>query len=120
MSLVREAADLLEMTLKAIPNLWVSQDPTAVVQGTTGAVIAPPTVDWLAFCREPTGCTFTVHLVVPFDQYATGRLYDLVEPVAEAIENADPAFVVTNAAPGLLQQGGSQLPTYALTVEVGR
>lgn len=120
MSFVREAAELLETALKTIPNLWVTQDPSAAVQGTTGAVIAPPVVDWQAFCREPTGCTFIVHLIVPFDQYATARLYDLVEPVAEAIEASDPAFAVTNAAPGLLPQGGSQLPTYALTVEVGR
>jgi hypothetical protein len=118
-SLVRDAADLLDTALKTIPGLRVYQDPGATVQGTTGAIIAPPIVEWQAFRREPTGCTFVVHLVVPFDQYAVGRLYDLVEPVAEAIENSDPAFAVTNAAPGLIQQGGTQLPTYALTVEVG-
>lgn len=116
MTNIREAADALETALKTVPGIRVYQDPGATVQGTTSAVIAPPSVVWGAFRAEPTEATFIVHLVVPFDQYATARLYDLVEPAVAAIEN-DPAFAVTSASPGLLQQGGSQLPTYALTVE---
>lgn len=117
MTSVREAVDGLQTALETVPDLGVYQDPGATVQG-TGAVITPPSVVWGAYRSEPTEATFIVHLVVPFDEYATARLYDLVEPVQAAIE-ADPMFAVTSATPGLLQQGGTQLPTYALTVEVG-
>lgn len=118
MSLIREAADALEVALKTVPGLRVYTDPGAAVTGTQGVIIAPPIVSWGAYRKEPTECTFIVHLVVPFDQYATSRLYDLVEPVQVAIELV-PDFAVTDASPGMLPQGGSQLPTYALTVEVG-
>ncbi|WIY05458.1 hypothetical protein QRX60_17005 [Amycolatopsis mongoliensis] len=116
---MQDAVAALETALAAMNKLRVYQDPGATVQG-IGAVITPPTVAWDSFGRGcgPTEATFVVHLVVPFDQYATARLYELVEPVRDAIE-ANPLFAVVSASPGLLRQGGADLPTYALTVDVG-
>ncbi|MEU8636788.1 hypothetical protein AB0C38_31845 [Amycolatopsis sp. NPDC048633] len=117
---MQDAVTALKAALKTVEQLdgRVYEDPGATVSS-VGAVITPPTVAWDSFARSaPTEATFVVHLVVPLDEYATARLYDLVEPVVDAIE-ADPLFAVASASPGLLQQGGTQLPTYALTVDVG-
>ncbi|WP_329069009.1 hypothetical protein [Amycolatopsis sp. NBC_01480] len=115
---MQAAAAALDTALSTVDGLRVYQDPGATVQG-TGAVITPPTVTWGSYGGSaPTEASFVVHLVVPFDQYATARLYELVEPVVAAIEG-DALFAVAAASPGLLQQGGTQLPTYAITVDVG-
>ncbi|NBH01940.1 hypothetical protein [Amycolatopsis sp. SID8362] len=118
---IQDAVAALKAALEAVGQLdgRVYENPAATVTG-VGAVIAPPTVEWGSYGHDagPTEAAFVVHLVVPFDEYATTRLYELVEPMREAIEG-DPLFSVTSASPGLLQQGGTQLPTYALTVDVG-
>lgn len=121
MTSVQDAAAALRAALETVEALdkRVTEDPGQAVTGTSLAVIAPPVVSWGSFGgSEPTDATFVVHLVVPFDQYATARLYQLVEPIVSAIE-ASPLFSVASASPGLLQQGGAQLPTYAITVDVG-
>ncbi|MEV6646050.1 hypothetical protein [Amycolatopsis sp. NPDC051371] len=118
MTSIQDAAAALVAALSIVDKLRVYQDPGATVQG-VGAIIGPPSVTWGSYGSSvPTEASFVVHLVVPFDQYATARLYELVEPVVAAIE-ADPLFTVASASPGLLPQGGTQLPTYALTVDVG-
>ncbi|MBB4689824.1 hypothetical protein [Amycolatopsis jiangsuensis] len=120
MSSITDAVAALHTVLDSVAELdkRVYEDPGQSVTG-VGAVITPPTVSWGGFGGpEPSEATFVVHLVVPFDQYATARLYQLVEPVVAAIEG-DPLFAVSSASPGLLQQGGTQLPTYAITVDVG-
>jgi hypothetical protein len=120
MTSIQDAVAALKTALLTVDALdkRVYEDPGTTVTG-VGVVITPPTVAWDSFGQStPTEATFVVHLVVPFDQYATARLYELVEPVRNAIE-ADPLFAVASASPGLLQQGGTQLPTYALTVDVG-
>ncbi|MEV6879549.1 hypothetical protein [Amycolatopsis sp. NPDC051128] len=117
---IQDAVAALKAALVTVGQLdgQVYEDPGATVLG-VGAVITPPTLTWGTFGGSaPTDATFVVHLVVPFDEYATTRLFELVEPVVDAIE-ADPLFAVASASPGLLQQGGTQLPTYALTVDVG-
>lgn len=122
MTSIQDAAAALRAALETVEALdkRVTEDPGQAVTGASLAVIAPPIVSWDSFGRGagPTAATFVVHLAVPFDQYATERLYQLVEPVVAAIES-DPLFSVVSASPGLLQQGGSQLPTYAITVDVG-
>ncbi|GAB3154253.1 hypothetical protein GCM10027258_57850 [Amycolatopsis stemonae] len=117
---MQDAVAALKAALVTVEQLdkRVYEDPSATVPGIS-AVITPPTLTWGAYGGSaPTDATFVVHLVVPFDEYATARLFELVEPVVTAIE-ADPLFAVVSASPGLLQQGGTQLPTYALTVDVG-
>ncbi|MFI6308488.1 hypothetical protein ACIBCH_41900 [Amycolatopsis thailandensis] len=120
MTRVQDAIAALKAALVTVEALdsQVHEDLGATVQG-VGVVIAPPSVAWDSFGRcGPTEATFVVHLVVPFDEYATTRLYELVEPIVTAIET-DPLFTVASASPGLLKQGGTDLPTYAITVDVG-
>ncbi|MBN9739546.1 hypothetical protein DMP23_00240 [Amycolatopsis sp. A1MSW2902] len=121
MTTVPEAVAALRTVLETVASLGkrIHEDPGASVQGEASAVITPPVLEWGGFGGSaPSEATFVVHLVVPFDQYATARLYKLVEPVVAAIEG-DPLFAVSSASPALLQMGGSQLPTYAITVDVG-
>ncbi|MFI5607775.1 hypothetical protein [Amycolatopsis sp. NPDC051903] len=115
MTVLQDAVAGLKEVLETIPDLVVYLDPGASVQG-LGAVITPPILSWESFCEDPTEATFVVHLVVPFDEYATFRLYELLEPVVTAIQS-DPRFSVSSASPGLLQSGGAQLPTYAISVD---
>ncbi|MEV6879113.1 hypothetical protein [Amycolatopsis sp. NPDC051128] len=121
MTQIEDAAAALKAALATVEQLdgRIYENPGATVTGVS-AVVTPPTLEWGSFGRGagPTEATFVVHLVVPFDEYATDRLYPLVEPMRDAIE-ADPLFTVASASPGLLQQGGTQLPTYAFTVDVG-
>jgi hypothetical protein len=118
---IQDAVAALKTALVTVEQLdkRVYEDPSATVIG-VGALLGPPTVEWGSYGQgaPPTAATFVVHLAVPFDQYATARLYELVEPVVTAIE-ANPLFTVASASPALIQQGGTQLPTYALTVDVG-
>lgn len=122
MTSIRDAIAVLHAALATVEALdgGVTEDPGSVVWGTATAMIAPPSVTWGSFGgSEPTEASVIVHLVVPFDEYATGRLYDLVEPMVAAIEG-NSLFTVSSASPGLLQTGGNtQLPTYAITVDVG-
>lgn len=117
---IQDAVAALKAALLTVEELdqQVYEDPVALVTG-VGAVITPPSVTWGSYGGStPTEATIVVHIVVPFDEYATARLYELVEPIVAAIE-ADPLFAVASASPGLLPQGGTQLPTYALTVDMG-
>jgi len=121
MSQIEDAIAALKAALANVEQLdgRIYEDLGFTVTGVS-AIITPPTLTWGSFGRGdgPTEATFVVHLAVPFDEYATARLYPLVEPMRDAIE-ADPLFTVASASPALLQQGGAQLPTYALTVDVG-
>lgn len=117
---MQDAVAALKAALVTVEQLegQVYEDPGITVPG-VGAVITPPSLTWGTYGGSaPTDATFVVHLVVPFDEYATTRLFELVEPAVAAIET-NPLFAVVSASPGLLQQGGAQLPTYALTVDVG-
>ncbi|GAB3372553.1 hypothetical protein [Amycolatopsis echigonensis] len=121
MTKVQDAVARLKAALSTVAALdgRVYDDPGATAGGPAAAVISPPSVEWAGFCGgEPSSASFVVHLVVPFDQYSTARLFELVEPVVKSIADGTP-FVVSSASPGLLQQGGTQLPTYAITVDVG-
>lgn len=120
MTSIQDAVAALRAALETVAALdkRIIEDPGKAVTGIS-AVITPPIVSWGSFGgSEPSEATFVVHLVVPSDQYATARLYELVEPVVAAIESA-PLFAVPSASPGLLRQGGTDLPTYAISVDVG-
>lgn len=116
MSPVREAAERLTAALKTVPNLPVSSDPSKVVSP-PAVVVSVPRLTFEAVCSEPTSLTFTVFLVVPLDAMTVDRLWDLISPVTQAIEDHADA-VVTTADPGVYLAGTAELPCYALTVEM--
>lgn len=112
---VDAAADELTAALKAIDGyrgyaLGDGQiDPPAWVVG-------PPLLDFEAFGPEPTQATFTVFVVVPFDDRAPERMYRAIAPFTEAIDGVTDA-VVRNASPGIYVAGAQELPCYSISVE---
>jgi len=83
------------------------------------AVIAPPQIDFEAYDNAPTGLTFTLYLVVQPDDRMMSRLFDLIEPVSNAVWDNVPNAAVTSASPAAYPiSDTSSLPCYQITVEM--
>lgn len=117
MSLISDAAGQLETALAAVEDeklrlyqLGDRIDPPALV-------VAMPTLQWDAMCLQPTSATFPVYLMVPFDERARDKLWDLIDPVSDALDRV-PDAVVRSANPVPFNANGTDLPSYEFSVEV--
>lgn len=115
MTAVADAAAEIEAALKTVPDMRVFSLGDTVQP--LGAVVSLPLLAWEAYGRGATTATFTVFLLVDFNDRAVGRLMALVESVADAIESYEDA-VVRSASPGVYEDASTQLPCYSYTVEV--
>lgn len=84
-----------------------------------GIVIGPPQVDWEGMDNGITGMTFTLYLIVSSDSRMMSRLFDLVEPISDAVWDYVPNAAVTSASPGSWPiSDTASLPCYQFTVEM--
>lgn len=110
MSVLSDATRALAAAVSAVPTvrgyaeLSPDADPPAVVVG-------PPRLTFEGFGNDPSAVEFIAYLVVPRDDRAIERLYDLLPQVVAAINSTDD-FTVTSAEPG----GFNELPAYELTI----
>lgn len=114
--MIAEAANELVAALKTVPGLRVSL-LTGDALNPPVAVVGPPSVEFGSYGgAAPTSMTFTVNIAVAMDSRALGKLWHFVTHATAAVEqNTD--SVVTAATPGILPVGGSDLPSYQLTVD---
>jgi hypothetical protein len=116
MSIVSDAAVRLAEALKTVEgvrlyDLGANVDPPALLLGM-------PRLTFSSYCPgQITGATFPVFLVVAMDDRAQLRLWELAEPVAEAVESAVDA-TIGSCEPGLYMAGQTELPSYTFTVEM--
>ena len=113
---VADTAERLAAALRTVQGIRVYTDPGASVDP-PGAVVAPPTLTWTAYCLTPTGAMFRVYLCAKASERAVDSLYRFLEPVALAVDE-HAGGVVTRAEPGLFSAGGIELPAYVVTVEM--
>jgi hypothetical protein len=116
MSAIADAAAALAEALKGVPDLRVYTDPGATVDP-PAAIVGPPQLSWEGVCEDPTSARFLVWVVVPADDRAVERLWELVPLAAAALQTVTDA-TVTVALPGRWPGGGSDLPAYEITTEV--
>lgn len=117
MSVVKDAAEMLETALKAPqpPTFGVYRDPGAALT-TPAVVIGPPQLDWETGCIPPTSARFLLYLVVDPSERAVEILWDFVEEVAAIVDGATDAAVLS-ASPATFVQGITEFPCYEITVE---
>jgi hypothetical protein len=117
MSAVSDAAERLAEGLKTVEGVRLHElggniDPPALVLGM-------PRLGFDTYSPgQITAVTFPVFLIVAMDDRAQLRLWELAEPVAEAIESVVDAVVSGTAEPSLYLAGTTELPSYTFTVEM--
>jgi hypothetical protein len=114
---VSQTAEQLVSVLRTVEGLRVTSDPAAVATGPT-AVVGPPALTWESYCVEPTGAVWVVHLVVDATERTVENLWRLVTEVAAAVDERFLAGSVIRADPGTWSAGGTDLPSYAIQVDV--
>lgn len=118
MSAVDAAAQRLTEALQGVEGVRLydlgdaNVDPPALVLGMPRLTFDTYTPGQI------TGATFPVFLVVAMDERAQPRLWELAEPVAEAIESVVDAAISGAAEPSLYLAGQTELPSYTFTVEM--
>lgn len=117
MSAVGVVRDALNASLDSVAGLRVYSDIGAVIDP-PGTVVGPPSLMWEAMCSHPTSARFLVYVVVAGDERALDNLWSWVELVTSALEAVENAVVI-RADPGTFNSGGSELPCYEISVEVG-
>lgn len=115
MNAIKDAAEMVGSALDGVEDVRYYRDLGANVDP-PATLLGPPQLKWEAYCSDPTSAQFMVYLVVPAKDRAIEQLWDLVPKVAEALDESD--AVVRRADPGTFNAGGSDLPSYELTVEV--
>lgn len=118
MTAVMAQAERLREALRTVEGVRVYEDPAATVRP-PGAFVGPPRLQWETGCPEPTSATFVVIVMVAMDKRALERLMQLVPQVAEAIDELLAEAAVMRAEPSVFNSGGTDLPSYEITVEVG-
>lgn len=113
---VKAAAEALEEALQTVPGLRVLRDPGGAADGPV-AILGAPALTWDGVCLDPTEARFMVHVTVEANERALERLWELVPVVAEALDQVVDASV-RRADPGTYPTGGSELPAYAIQVDV--
>jgi hypothetical protein len=120
--------------MSQITALWSSVDGTTFTVGestlTAQAYLDPganprlpailfglPTLTYEAYNDEPTEFVLTIYLVVKSDGYVMLSMEPFATAVAAAIYDNTTDIVVTQAIPGVVQVGGTELPAYVMTVE---
>jgi hypothetical protein len=117
MSIVSDAAERLTEGLKTVEgvrlyDLGATVDPPALVIGIprlTYGTYSPGQISEV---------TFSVFLIVAMDDRAQLRLWELAEPVGEAIESVVDAAISGTVEPGFYMDGQTELPSYTFTVEM--
>lgn len=115
---VAQAALELQVALKTVRDMRVHTDLAATVDP-PALVIGPPALTWAGHGDGPNLATFIVYVIVPADERAPERLWELVPTVAAALENyPDADITVSQANPGRWPGGGGDLPAYEVITEV--
>jgi hypothetical protein len=96
--------------VNATADVGKTLDPPSLVLG-------PPALMWQGVCSGPTSARWLVYAVVPADERALERLWELVPAVADALD-ALPDVSVIRADPGAYVNGGVELPCYEIQIEV--
>lgn len=118
MNAIADAVGTITDAIKSLtPIVRAYTDPAATV-APPGVVIGPPTLSWDASCSDPTVATFHLFVIVKQDARATEALWDLVPLVAAALDELTDG-AVTTATPGTWDSGGTVLPCYTITLEIG-
>jgi hypothetical protein len=113
---VSDARAALMEGLKTVPTLRVFDDLAAVVDP-PGAVVGPPRLTPEAYGPALTNAVFVIGLVAPSSDRALDVLFDLVQPVCDAVWEVEGA-VVTECSPGTWPAGAASLPAYLIEVEM--
>lgn len=117
MSAIRAAGDALEDVLKTVDGVRPYRDPGANIQP-PGVLIGAPLLHWDLLDTAPSRATFRLYVLSREDDRALERIVDLVPLVAGAVATYDRATVLSPAAPGEWNAGGTALPAYVLNVDV--
>lgn len=115
---IREMAEALLTAMGTVEGCSSGQvgqsvDPPALV-------LSLPQLLFEGYCADPllpSSGTFIVWVVAPSDEWAMGRLWDLVTLAATAVETVSDAGV-SRADPAAYPMGTVDLPAYMLTVPV--
>lgn len=98
--------------LRVVRGIGLQVDPPAVV-------IPPPTLTWNGYGDDPTDATFTIAVVVAFNDRTSEELLRWQPPVSAALQDV-PNVAVRSAALGTWPAGGgTDLPAYLIIAEVG-
>jgi hypothetical protein len=92
-------------------------DPS-VAMSPPAVLIGAPTLNFQAYCREPSSATYTLYLVVPLGAKPMEQLWDLVPKVTEALDEMPDAAVTTARPGGVFNNAGTDLPCYEIPTEV--
>lgn len=122
-SAVRAAAEGIKAAVGQVdpgmlPTGRVCLDPGAQPSAFPAVIVGPPSLNWGGIGRPPTDAAFLVYVIADIDERAMGVLWDLTPVVAEAIDTYSEG-VVTRADPGVYTVGGTDMPCYEITVEIG-
>ncbi len=114
----REAWTRLGDACEQVEGVRVLRRPT--VTGDPPVVyVQPPSLTWDAYGTGPTEAVFEVIIAVRADAHAVERLFDLLDPVTEALDTADGvSAVVKESEPGVWRVGTAELPCYFIRCEV--
>lgn len=115
MSVLTDARERLADALGAVEGVRYYRDPAGDVSP-PATVLGPAELAWDGVCG-PTSATFRVYLMHALDERAAEKLPELVLLVADAVDGL-PEAVVTQATAGVFNAGGTNLPSYEITVEV--
>lgn len=116
MNAIADAVAALVAAAKTVAGVEASTDLGAELNPPT-VMIGPPQLSWDGYNIAPTQATFSVFVIVDFDEYAIEKLYKLVPQVAAALDaNTDGSVI--SASPAVFQSGGHDMPAYEITCEV--
>lgn len=115
-----EAAQLLGDAMRSLGDVRVYEDLSARVDP-PGIVIGLPALSWGAMCpdAQPTQADFPLWVIAAMNSRAQETLWGLMPRVIEALEASGLDAVVPGGASATpYNSGGTDLPSYQLTVEV--
>ena len=112
---LQEIIDDLTTALKAVDGVRYYDygdniDPPAVL-------VSPPTIDWEGYAPQPTTATIQVFLVVGQNDRALPQLLKYLPLVSDAVDSVENA-VCSTATPTIFQVGSTDLPCYAISVDI--
>lgn len=116
MSSVKVAAELILAALGGVAGVRAYSDPDATISPPS-TVLGPPSLSWEGTCSDPTSARWLVYVVVDVKERALEALWELVPLVAAALEGMTDVVVI-RADPGTYLNGGVELPSYELQIEV--
>jgi len=84
--------------------------------------VPPPSLTWDAAVAAPTEAVFELVAAVKADEDAIERLFELLDPLSEAIFDAGRTggldAVIVSCEPAVWTTGGTELPAYFVRTEV--